>query len=88
MKVMLWMLVLAGVIGVATVLTASYDTLGRVAGTVIATAIVAGVLWPLSVLADREKSQPAGLLGMVAALVVYLLVIPLIWELDHHTIKW
>jgi hypothetical protein len=84
LKVMLWMLVLAGVIGVATVLTASYDTLGRVAGTVIATAIVAGVLWPMSLLADRERSQPAGLLGMVAALVVYLLVIPLIWDLDRQ----
>ena len=35
LKVMLCMLVLAGVTGVATVLTASYDTLGRVAGTVI-----------------------------------------------------
>lgn len=81
LKVMLWMLVLAGLIGVVTVLTASYDTLGRVAGTVIATAIVAGVLWPTSVLADREKTQAAGLLGMVAAVTVYLLVIPQIWEL-------
>ena len=84
LKVMLWMLALAGVTGVATVLTASYDTLGRVAGTVIATAIVAGVLWPMSHLADSDKSQSAGLLGMVAALVVYLLVIPLIWELDRQ----
>ena len=84
LKVMLSMLVLAGVTGVATVLTASYDTLGRVAGTVIATAIVAGVLWPMSRLADGERSQPAGLLGMVASLVVYLLVLPLIWELDRQ----
>ena len=84
LKVMLWMLALAAVIGVLTVLTASYDTLGRVAGTVVATAIAAGVLWPLSVLVDRKQSQAAGLLGMVSVLVVYLLVIPLIWELDQQ----
>ncbi|MDP6445487.1 MAG: hypothetical protein QGG36_06215 [Pirellulaceae bacterium] len=82
LKVMLCMLALAAVIGVLTVLTASYDTLGRVAGTVVATAIVAGILWPMSVLADRENSQAAGLLGMASVLVVYLLVIPLIWDLD------
>jgi hypothetical protein len=84
LKVMLWMLALAAVIGVVTVLTASYDTLGRVAGTVIATAVAAGILWPLSVLADRRDSQAAGLLGMASTLVVYFLVIPLIWELDRR----
>ena len=85
LKVMLWMLALAAATGVLTVLTGSYDTLGRVAGTVIAIAIVAGVLWPLSLLADRKNSQSAGLLGMAVAVVVYLLVIPLIWDLDRTT---
>ena len=84
LKVMLLMLALAAVIGVLTVLTASYDTLGRVAGTVIATAVAAGILWPLSVLADRKNTQAAGLLGMVSTLVVYCLVIPLIWDLDRQ----
>jgi hypothetical protein len=84
LKAMLWMLALAAVIGVLTVLTANYDTLGRVAGTVTATAIAAGILWPLSVLADRKNTQAAGLLGMASVVVVYLLVIPLIWDLDQQ----
>jgi hypothetical protein len=84
LRVMLWMLALAAVIGVLTVLTASYDTLGRVGGTVIATAVAAGILWPLSMLADRKNNQAAGLLGMTSVLVVYFLVIPLIWDLDRQ----
>ena len=84
LMVMLWMLALATAIGILTVLTASYDTLGRVGGTVVTTAIVAGILWPMSVLADRDRTQAAGLLGMSSVLIVYLLVIPLIWDLDHR----
>ncbi len=84
LMVMLWMLALATVIGILTVLTASYDTLGRVAGTVITTAFAAGLLWPLSLLADRKETQPSGLLGMASVIIVYLLVIPLIWDLDRQ----
>ncbi len=84
LKVMLWLLGTAAVIGVLTVLTASYEVLGRLGGTVLATAIVAGILWPFSLMVDRPKSMPAGLLGMAAAVVVYCLIIPLIWELDNN----
>ena len=56
----------------------------RLGGTVLATAIVAGILWPFSLMVDRPKSMPAGLLGMAAAVVVYCLIIPLIWELDTN----
>ena len=82
LRVMLIMLASAALIGVLTVLTANYDTLGRVAGTVITTAIAAGILWPMSVLADRKNTQASGLLGMVAVLVTFFFVIPLIWNLD------
>ena len=84
LKAMLWLLAAAALIGVMTVLTASYDILGRVAGTVVTTAIIAGILWPLSILADRRRSQAAGLLGMVSAILIYVMVIPLIWDLDRH----
>lgn len=84
LKVMLWLLGTAAVIGVLTVLTASYEILGRVSGTVLATAIAAGILWPLSLMVDRPKTVPAGLLGMAAVIVVYCLVIPLIWDLDSY----
>lgn len=84
LKVMLWLLGTAAVIGVLTVLTASYEILGRVSGTVLATAIAAGILWPLSLMVDRQRTVLAGLLGMAAVIVVYCLVIPLIWELDTY----
>ena len=83
LTVMLWMLALAALIGVLTVLTASYDTLGRLAGTVVTTGIAAGLLWPLSKMADQSKTLAAGLLGMTAVLVVYMMIIPLLWDLDH-----
>jgi hypothetical protein len=69
-------------IGVLTVLTASYDVLGRVGGTVLATAIAAGFLWPLSMMIDQPKTLASGLFGMTSTVVVYCLVIPLIWNLD------
>lgn len=84
LKAMLWLLAMAALIGVLTVLTASYDILGRVAGTVVTTAIIAGILWPLSILADQRKSQAAGLLGMVSAILIYVMIIPLFWYLDRH----
>ncbi|MCA9179699.1 MAG: hypothetical protein KDB14_34825 [Planctomycetales bacterium] len=84
LKVMLWMVAAAAVIGVLTVLTASYEVLGRVAGTVVATAIAAGLLWPLSVMVDQPEKQSAGLLGMFNVVLVYIMVVPLIWDLDPH----
>ncbi len=84
LKAMLWLLGTAAVIGVLTVLTASYDILGRVAGTILVTAVAAGFLWPLSIMIDSPKMLAAGLFGMAAVVVVYSLVIPLIWELDHQ----
>jgi hypothetical protein len=84
LKAMLWLLGTAAVLGVLTVLTASYEILGRVGGTVLATAIVAGFLWPLSLMVDRAKIMAAGLLGMASVIVVYCLIIPLIWDLDSY----
>ena len=63
LKVMLWLLGTAAVIGVLTVLTASYEILGRVGGTVLVTAIVAGILWPLSLMVDRPKTSACRLAG-------------------------
>jgi hypothetical protein len=84
LKVMLWLLGTAAVIGVLTVLTASYEVLGRLGGTVLATAIAAGFLWPLSLMVDRPRTLAAGLFGMASVLVIYCLILPLIWDLDSY----
>lgn len=80
LRAMLGLLGIAALLGVVTVLTGSYDVLGRVSGTVIATSIAAGFLWGSSALANRQSTQEAGLLGMASTLAVYLLVVPMIWE--------
>lgn len=80
LRAMLGLLGVAALLGVVTVLTGSYDVLGRVSGTVITTAIAAGLLWGSSTLANRPNTQEAGLLGMAATLAVFLLVVPLIWD--------
>ncbi len=81
MRAMLWLLAIAAAIGVVTVLTANYETLGRIGGTVMLTAVAAGLLWVMSTLADLRVTHAAGLLGMFATAVVYVLVIPMIWDI-------
>lgn len=81
LKAMLGLLGVAALLGVVTVLTGSYEVLGRVSGTVVATSIAAGFLWGSSVLASRTVTREAGLLGMASTLAVYMLVIPFIWDL-------
>jgi len=83
LRSMLWLLGTAAVIGALTALTASYDVLGRLAGTTFVTAMAAGLLLGCASLLDRLKTRAAGLFGMVAVLVCYVLVTPLIWELGQ-----
>jgi hypothetical protein len=84
LKTVLGLLAIAAVVGVLTVLTASYDVLGRLSGTLAATAVAAAILWPLSALLDNPKSMAAGLLGIIATTVVYCMAIPLIWGLGFR----
>lgn len=81
LKTMLWMLGAAAVLGVLSVLTGSFDLVGRVAGTTAATAIAAGFLWPFLALLDEQKNWRVGLLGAASVLGAYLMAIPAIWEI-------
>ncbi len=82
-KSIFWLLGTAAVIGVLTVLVSGNDTLERVASTVLVSAVATGLLWPLSYLLHDHKTLATGLLGVVSVLVIFLLTIPLIWELDR-----
>jgi hypothetical protein len=84
LKTVLGLLAIAAVVGVLTVLTASYDVLGRLSGTLAATAVAAAVLWPLLALLDKPKSMAAGLFGIIATMVVYGLALPLIWGFGYR----
>lgn len=84
LKTMLWLLAIATAVGVLAVLTASYDLLGRISGTLAATALAAALLWPLSALLEKPKSLAAGIFGILMTMVVYCLAMPLIWEYGYR----
>jgi hypothetical protein len=84
LRTMLWLLGAAAVFGVLSVLTASYDLVGRLAGTAAITAVAAGLLWPFSIQLDNERYRSMGLFGAVSVIVAYVLVIPVVWNIGHR----
>lgn len=79
LRLMLLSLALSAVAGALAVLTSERDVVWRVVGTGIVTALAAGFLLPLSLLLDREKSRPSGLLGMAVVVLAFLLTLGLMW---------
>lgn len=84
LRVMLWLIGAAAVFGVLSVLTASYEVVGRIAGTAALTALAAGLLWPFTILMDRDDRRNVGLFGVASVIAVYFLVVPSIWNLGHR----
>lgn len=84
LRTMLWLLGAAAVFGVTSVLTESYDLVGRLAGTAAITAMAAGLLWPFSVMMDHDRLRGMGLFGALSVMVSYLLVIPSVWSVGHR----
>jgi len=87
LRIMLWALALAAVIGVAAVLFEGGWLAWRVVGTAISTAIACALLMAASRLVDREKSRASGLLGMVGVIIEFLGSLALIWELPSHLLR-
>ncbi len=84
LRIMLWLLGIAAVLGVLAVLTESYDVVGRVAATAAVTGIAAGLLFPCLTMLDAEKKWRGGVLGTVSVFAGYFLVVPSIWELGNR----
>jgi transcription elongation factor Elf1 len=80
LKVLLGSLALAAVAGVLAVLFAN-DVVLRVMATGFLTAGAALVMLPLSRWVDRKEKRPAGLFGLVAVVIEFILVLMLIWEM-------
>lgn len=80
LRLMLWSLGLTAATGVLAVLFQGGDLVWRVVRTELATAAACGLLIPLSVLIDRERTRAAGLLGMAVVILEFLLALGLIWE--------
>ena len=82
LRVMLWSLGAAAAAGVIAVLFSSQSIIFRVVGTAMTTAVAAGLMIALSLLADREKCRTAGTLGMAVVVAEYLLGLFMIWGFD------
>ncbi len=76
---MLWSLGLAAAAGIMAALLAIDEVMVRVMFTGLAAAAAALLLLLLTKLIDRERTRPAGLLGMSIVMVEFLLALGLIW---------
>lgn len=90
LRVMLWSLGIAAVTGVLSVLTQSGAVAWRVVGTAITTAVASALMLPVSALVDRNKTRPAGIVGMGAVTVEFLSALFLIWEIPQALwgVRW
>ena len=80
LRLMLWSLGLAAATGVLAVLLQGGDLVWRLVGTGFTTALACGLMIPTSLLVDRERVRWAGLLGMGAIILEFLMALSLIWE--------
>jgi hypothetical protein len=95
MRVMLWSLGVTAFLGVAAIFASGSETLVRLLGTSVLTAAAAGLLWPLTRLADEPATKVAGLTGLAVVLVDFCLILLLLWgsfaSLDsrfQETLAW
>ena len=81
LRVMLWSLALAAVCGVLAVLFSAHETAWRVVGTMVTTAVAAGLMMWMSVLSEKQRTREAGFLGMAMVVMEWMLAEALIWDI-------
>jgi hypothetical protein len=80
LKVMLWSLGMAALMGVLGMLMARTGMLWRITTTAAVTGAAAGLMIPMSMMVDRQQARHAGLLGMGLVVGQFLLAMTLTWE--------
>jgi hypothetical protein len=85
-KVMLWSLGVTAVLGVAAVLTASFDTVGRVTATAFLTSAVAAFLGQAAV--RLEQSASAVKLAQAGAILFFVFALCGIWKVGNEGKAW
>jgi hypothetical protein len=83
LRLMLWSLGAAAVVGVLAMLFFRQEIMWRVVGTAAATAAASGLMLAMSILADKEHGRWAGVLGMAGVIAEFLLGLALIWDFGH-----
>lgn len=86
LRIMLWSLGLAAVGGVLAVLSLNRSLAWRVVWTGFTTAIACGIMIPVGALVDRKETRSAGLVGMGAVVVEFLLAMLLIWDVPRQVL--
>jgi hypothetical protein len=81
LRIMLWSLAAAATGGVLAVLFGGGDLIWRVIGTGTVLAVASGLMLPASGMVDREQTRSAGLVGMAAVIVEFLLSLIVIWDI-------
>lgn len=88
LRILLASLALSAAAGVLAALTQGGLVIVRVIGTALSTAVACGLLIGASLLAERERSRAAGLLGMLAVGSEYILMLLIIWEAPQALFGW
>ncbi len=81
LRITLWSLVVAAVVGAAAVLFYPETVAWKVIGTAISTSLTAALLIPAFILVDKPRLRGSGFVGVAALLTIYILVMMVIWEL-------
>jgi hypothetical protein len=79
LRALLWSLGIAAACGAIAVLSGGFHVVKRVMMTAMLTAVASILLLGAAYLVDRALTRPAGLLGMAAVVVEYLLILALLW---------
>lgn len=82
LRIMIWSLAAAAVLGAVAILTSVSTVAWQIAGTTTVTAVCAAAMMAASLLLDKERGRASGLVGMGASLASALLFLILIWDLD------
>lgn len=86
-RVMLVALAAAAVTGFLAMLLASYELVGRVAATALATALASGLLWRTESLLNERNTAVSGMFGMAATSLCFFLALVAIW-VENHEWRW
>ena len=88
LRIMLWSLGVAAAAGFIAMLVASYEVVGRIVATALATAVASGIMWRLEALLDGKDKFASGLLGMASTGICFLLSLFGIWAEGNEWRWW
>lgn len=81
LRIVLWSLAVAAVLGAIAILSGGVSELWRVSFSTVITAVAAALLMPVSKMLDKDESRGAGILGTILVLTAFVLTMMLVWNI-------